>query len=327
VPLPRDPAPLLRVEGLRKRFDMRGRVRLTALDGVSFELNAGQILGVVGESGSGKSTLAKCLVGLLTPEDGRILYRGGEVGGASRLGRLHLHRAMQLIHQNPHSALNPLMSVGEAIAEPAWVHRLIDRHERHGFAQAMLQTVGLTPELAVRRPGELSGGQCQRVAIARALALRPKALIADEALSALDVAAQAQILELLADLRREQSLAVLLVSHQLPVVARVADRVLVMYLGRVVESGPTTRVLSDPAHPYTLGLLAAQPGAHRRGRRPSSALHGEIPSPLAIPSGCRFRTRCPRAQAICAEADPPRVSLADGHEAWCHLLKGSGGLR
>jgi oligopeptide transport system ATP-binding protein len=320
---------LLRVDALSKSFDVRARgarvsgrraaSRLTALDGVSLELASGRVLGLVGESGSGKSTLAKCLVRLIEPDGGRMLYRGRDVSAARGAQLMAVRRAMQLIYQNPYASLNPLIDAGEAIAEPAWVHGLIERRERRSFAKEMLQLVGLSPGIAARRPAELSGGERQRVAIARAMAVQPEILIADEAVSSLDVSAQAQILDLLGSLRKDRGVGILLISHQLPIVSQLADTVAVMYLGRVVELGPAARVFAAPGHPYTVALLAAQPGAHRRGQRRVPALHGEIPSPLAIPSGCRFRTRCPRAEAICAAVDPPRVELGAGHSAWCHF--------
>jgi oligopeptide/dipeptide ABC transporter ATP-binding protein len=321
---------LLDADGLVKRFAVGGgglRVpgrrlhapMLTALDGVSLAIGAHEAIGVVGESGSGKSTLAKCLVALLAPDAGTVRLRGADVAGLRGAELQGLHRAVQMVFQNPYASLNPLIDAGEAIAEPAWVHRLIERSERHAYAAELLARVGLDAEIAQRRPRELSGGQRQRVAIARALAVRPQLLIADEAVSALDVSVQAQILDLLRSLRAERGIGILFISHQLSVVASIADTVLIMYLGRIVESGPTARVFAKPAHPYTAGLLAAQPGRHRSSQRRAPALKGEIPSPLAIPSGCRFRTRCPRAEAICAEVDPPRVQTAPGHEAWCHF--------
>jgi oligopeptide transport system ATP-binding protein len=326
-------APLLEVEALTRRFAVnrgglgeapwRRASELTALDGVSFAMAPRQAIGVVGESGSGKSTLAKCLVRLLEPDAGTVRYRSVDVAGLRGPPLERFHRAVQLVFQDPYASLNPLMSAGEAIAEPAWVHRLIDRRERHAFATELLETVGLSPVLADRRPRELSGGQRQRVAIARAMAVRPELLIADEALSALDVSVQAQILSLLRALRKDRGIGILFISHQLSVVSRIAETVLIMYLGRIVESGPTDRVFSKPAHPYTAGLLAAQPGRHRQGQRRTPALKGEIPSPLAIPSGCRFRTRCPRAEAICAVVDPPRVQTGPGHAAWCHFAEDS----
>jgi oligopeptide transport system ATP-binding protein len=322
-------AMLLRVDSLAKGFASRaGRLsatpwrpapRLVALDGVSFDLAPGQIVGVVGESGSGKSTLAKCLVRLVEPDRGTVRYRDEDVVEMRGARLAGLRRAVQLVYQDPYSSLNPLMSAGDAIAEPAWVHRVIERRERRAYAGELLELVGLSPATAVRRPRELSGGQRQRVAIARAMAVRPEVLIADEAVSALDVSIQAQILNLLGDLRADKGVSILFISHQLSVVSRIADAVLIMYLGRIVESGPAASVFATPAHPYTVGLLAAQPGRHRRRQRRTPALKGEIPSPLAIPSGCRFRTRCPRAEAICEAVDPPRVQTGPGHAAWCHF--------
>ncbi len=319
---------MLKVDGLGKSFTVRRSARslchgdsasrLTALDGIDLQLAPGEILGIAGESGSGKSTIAKCLVGLLRPDAGSVHYRGVEVATARGRQLESLRRGMQLIYQNPYSSLNPLMSVGEAIAEPAWVHGLIARRERQAFVREMLSLVGLGAEIGERRPGELSGGQRQRVAIARAMAVRPDVLIADEAVSGLDAANQSRILDLLAELRDDRDLGILLITHQLSVLARLADRVLIMYLGRIVESGPAVQVLRTPGHPYTAGLIAAAPGAHRRSRRRAPALHGEIPSPLAVPSGCRFRTRCPRADAICA-TDPPAVEVGPGRYARCHF--------
>jgi peptide/nickel transport system ATP-binding protein len=321
--------PVLEVDGLRKSFTVRRSTalpghgdsasRLTALDGIHLQLAPGEIVGIAGESGSGKSTIAKCLVGLLRPDAGRVRYRGIEVETARGRQLAALRRGMQLIYQNPYASLNPLMNVGEAIAEPAWVHGLIERRERQAFARETLGLVGLDAEIGARRPAELSGGQRQRVAIARAMAVHPEVLIADEAVSGLDAAAQSRILDLLAKLRDDRNVGILLISHQLSVLARLADRVLIMYLGRIVESGPAAQVLCAPGHPYTAGLIAAAPGAHRRSRRRAPALHGEIPSPLAVPSGCRFRTRCPRAEAICATVDPPAVEVGPGRHAWCHF--------
>jgi oligopeptide/dipeptide ABC transporter ATP-binding protein len=210
------------------------------------------------------------------------------------------------------------MSVGEAVAEPAWVHGLIEKRERREWALEMLDLVGLSATAATRRPRELSGGQRQRVAIARSMAVSPQMLIADEAVSALDMSVQAQILNLFSQLREDQEVAVLFIAHQLSVVAHIADDVLVMYLGAVVESGPVDQVFASPSHPYTMALLSAQPGKHRRNQR-APALSGELPSPTEIPSGCRFRTRCPMAQDICAEVAPPVVAISDRHVAACHF--------
>jgi oligopeptide transport system ATP-binding protein len=321
--------PILSVDQLTKRFvaarGVADTVRrnpapvVTAVDGVSLDVAPQQIVGVVGESGSGKSTLAKCLVRLLEPEAGTMTFRGDDIRAMRGKSLSQFRRAVQLIYQDPYSSLNPLMSVGDAIAEPAWVHGLIEKKDRVEWASSMLDLVGLSQASADRRPRALSGGQRQRVAIARSMAVQPEVLVADEAVSALDVSVQAQILNLFLRLREEQGVAIIFIAHQLSVVAHVADTVQVMYLGAIVEAGPVGQVFAAPGHPYTRALLSAQPGKHRRDQRRTPALTGEIPSPTAIPSGCRFRTRCPMAQDICREVAPPPVDLGDGRKAWCHF--------
>jgi peptide/nickel transport system ATP-binding protein len=327
--MPASPDALLRVEGVSKAFaarrDLADVIRrrrhgLVALDGVSFELREHQALGVVGESGSGKSTLAKCLVRLEEPDSGTVTLGGRDVRAAGRKELASLRRSMQLIYQDPYSSLNPLMTVGQAVTEPAVVHGIIpDGQTRADWTREILNLVGLPASVASRRPSQLSGGQRQRVAIARAMAVRPTLLIADEPVSALDVSIQAQILNLFEKLRVEQGLAMIFISHQLGVVAHMADTIMVMYLGRVVETGPAREVFRRPAHPYTVGLLESQPGLHRRATATKAALKGEIPSPLNIPTGCRFRTRCPMAQEICKTVDPPAAQLGSGHLSWCHF--------
>lgn len=324
-----DAEPLLVVREVSKAFvtrrGVRDRVtggpaqRLVAVDGVSFEMAAHQAVGIVGESGSGKSTLAKCLIKLVPPDSGTVTFGATDVTAAGGKQLARVRRAMQLVYQDPYSSLNPLMTVKQAVTEPAKVHGLISGDQRDAHANELLDLVGLSASVADRRPNELSGGQRQRVAIARAMSVRPELLIADEPTSALDVSVQAQILNLFTKLRDEQGVAIILISHQLPVVSHLTDTMLVMYLGRVVESGPTEDVFKNPGHPYTAALLATQPGRHRRGRRDQPALRGEIPSPMEIPSGCRFRTRCPIAQPICHEVDPAAVTVGDRHSAWCHF--------
>ena len=326
--MPASAEAILRVERLSKTFEARRDLRdivhrrrrvLVAIDGVSFELRARQALGVVGESGSGKSTLAKCLVRLEEPDSGTVTLDGRDVRAARGAELASVRRSMQLIYQDPYSSLNPLMTVGQAISEPAVVHGIVPAGRTvDDWTSESLDLVGLPASISRRRPSQLSGGQRQRVAIARAMAVRPDLLIADEPVSALDVSIQAQILNLFARLRADQGLAMIFISHQLGVVAHMADVIMVMYLGRIVESGPAQTVFRHPAHPYTVGLLESQPGFHRRSQR-RAALKGEIPSPLNIPSGCRFRTRCPMAQAICATVDPPQVELGTGHFSWCHF--------
>ncbi len=314
--------PLLSVGGLSKAFVLRGRGagrRLVALDDVSLDVRTHEIVGVVGESGSGKSTLAKCLVRLVEPDAGRVRFDGREVLELRGKALARVRRRMQMIYQDPYSSLNPLLSVGEAIAEPARFHGLIDKGRGREHVRASLEVVGLNEQLADRRPRELSGGQRQRVAIARAMAVRPDLLLADEAVSALDVSIQAQILNLFADLRDEHGVAIVFIAHNLSVVAHLADRVNVMYLGAIMESGPTRAVFAAPGHPYTAALLGAQPGRHRRGTAAKPVLRGEIPSALDVTTGCRFRTRCPLARDVCAEQAPPAVDLGDGRVARCHF--------
>lgn len=294
--------------------------RLMALDDVSLRLGPTETLGVVGESGSGKSTLAKAIVRLVAPDSGAIRFRGNDLLSLKGAQLDDARRRLQLIYQDPYSSLNPRLPVGVAISEPARVHGFVDRASAANLTVQLMEQVGLSPTLAGRRPRAFSGGQRQRVAIARALAARPDALLADEAVSALDVSIQAQILNLFTELQTELGLAMIFISHQLSVVAHIADRVAVMYLGRIVEMGTKRELFSTPAHPYTVGLLESQPGRHRRGGARPPALRGEIPSPLEIPHGCRFRTRCPLARQICAEVDPPPVRLSETHSSRCHVL-------
>ncbi|HKG04053.1 MAG TPA: ABC transporter ATP-binding protein [Conexibacter sp.] len=312
---------LLSVRGLSKAFQLRGRVsrRLVALDDVSLDVRTHEIVGVVGESGSGKSTLAKCLVRLVEPDAGTVEFHARDVLSLRGRELARARRQMQMVYQDPYSSLNPLMSVGAAIAEPARVHGLVRRGAEGEHVREALDVVGLNAALAARRPRELSGGQRQRVAIARAMAVRPELLLADEAVSALDVSIQAQILNLFASLRDEHGVAIVFIAHNLSVVAHIADRVNVMYLGAIVETGPTKEVFAAPGHPYTAALLDAQPGRHRRRTADRPVLRGEIPSPLNIPTGCRFRTRCPLAQDVCAEQAPPVVDLGGGRTARCHF--------
>jgi oligopeptide/dipeptide ABC transporter ATP-binding protein len=318
------------VRDLAKAFEVRGtfsaelrrtpRRRIVAIDGISLEVDRREVLGLVGESGSGKTTLARTLVRLVEPDAGTATFLGMDVFGANRAGLRAIRRRMQLIYQDPYQSLDPMQLVGDAIAEPARVHRITDgRASERALVGELLESVGLRPSDADRFPRQLSGGQRQRVAIARALAVQPEMLIADEAVSALDVSVQAQIINLFADLAQERHLAMIFVSHQLAVVAKLAHRVAIMYLGRIVEVGRTQQVFRTPRHPYTAALLAAHPDPQKVRQRQASALRGELPSADAIPAGCRFRSRCPMAQAICETIDPPPVDLGDGHLAWCHF--------
>lgn len=322
--------PLLLTEHLVKTFPVRRSLtqvvrrspkqRLIALDDVSVSLRAGQVLGIVGESGSGKSTLAYCLVRLLSVDSGKVWVGSQDLDELSGSALREFRRRIQLVFQDPYSSLNPRLTVGRAIAEPARVHDLMDREGEATMVSELLERCGLRGQDAARYPRQLSGGQRQRVAIARALAVKPDILIADEAVSALDVSVQAQILNLFSELQADLGLGIIFITHQLAVISHLATDVVVLYLGRVMESGPARSVLGGSRHPYTRGLLQAQPAVHGERERRHPALRGELPSALQMPSGCRFHTRCPLAEPICTEVDPPPVEVAPGHFSRCHVL-------
>jgi oligopeptide transport system ATP-binding protein len=322
------PAPsLLSVTDLEKSFAARGSMfrrsggrRAIAVDGVSLAVARGEKLGIVGESGSGKTTLARCLIRLIEPDAGRIEFDGADVTHAPRGELQHIRRRMQMVFQDPYSSLNPRVRIGEAIAEPARIHGVIQRGEGLAHVHRLLELVGLPATAADRYPRQLSGGQRQRVAIARALSVEPEFLIADEPVSALDVSIQAQILNLLDDLVSSLSLTMVFIAHQLSVVRHVSDRVAIMYLGRVVEIAPAEEIFRSPQHPYTVGLLEAAPRPDPTLRRRSPAIRGDIPSPFDIPSGCRFRTRCRFVEERCASDDPALRAAEPGHEVACHVL-------
>jgi oligopeptide/dipeptide ABC transporter ATP-binding protein len=319
--------PLLRIEGVSKTFvaasglpgGKRGdRAQVRALDDVSLAVARHETVALVGESGSGKSTLARVAMRLVEPDEGRVLLDGQDLLAMDRARLIAARRRIQMVFQDPYSSLNPRRSVGYAVAEPARVHEIVSKGEQAAYVQSLLERVGLPARLAGRLPRELSGGQRQRVAIARALAVKPEVLVADEAVSALDVSVQAQILNLFETLRSELDLTMLFISHQLPVVAHVADRVAVMYLGRIVELGAPADLFARPAHPYTAGLIEAQPGRHRRNAPPATRRHSDVPAAELIERGCSYRDRCPLATQVCHETQPPMVSVGIGRHAACH---------
>jgi oligopeptide/dipeptide ABC transporter ATP-binding protein len=312
-------APLLELENLSRSFPVRdalGRAKgaVRAVDGVSLSVPEGTVLAIVGESGCGKSTLGRVALRLIEPEAGAIRFMGQDLRALSQAELRRRRRDMQLIFQDPFASLDPRMTVEQAVAEPLRLHGIVPRAQERDEVAALLARVGLRPEQARRWPHEFSGGQRQRIAIARALASRPRLVIGDEPVSALDVSVQAQVINLLQDLIRDLGLTFVLISHDLGVVRHIADRVAVMYLGRIVEEGPTDAVFRAPRHPYTRALLAAVPG--QGGGKPA-LLDGDIPSPIDPPSGCRFRTRCPFAEKLCAEQAPPLEGAA--HRAACHF--------
>jgi oligopeptide/dipeptide ABC transporter ATP-binding protein len=322
--------PLIEATALSKHFEVGGgglfglrkATMLRAVDEVSFSINAGETLGLVGESGCGKSTLGRLLLRLIEPTSGRVAFDGNEITGIGRMEMRGFRRSMQIIFQDPYGALNPRMSVEDIIAEPLLIHGARMNAETRGKVAQMLEKVGLPARALDRFPHEFSGGQRQRIGIARALVLHPRLIVCDEAVSALDVSVQAQIVNLLQDLQREMGLTYLFIAHDLSVVRHISDRVAVMYLGKVVEVADKATIYAAPLHPYTQALIAAVPAQHpaQRSRGKRQRIAGDIPSALNPPSGCRFHTRCPHVMPVCRETAPPLRTTAPGHQAACHLL-------
>jgi len=321
-------APLLTVSDLKTWFPIRkglfsqvvGHVK--AVDGVSFDVNAGETLGLVGESGCGKTTVGRTLLRLIPATGGRVQFQGQDVFALEGEALRALRREMQIIFQDPYSSLNPRMDVANIVGEPLLVHGVAKGSELTDRVGALLKRVGLLPEHMSRYPHEFSGGQRQRIGIARALALNPKFIVCDEAVSALDVSIQAQVINLLDELQDELGLSYLFIAHGLGVVRHISDRVAVMYLGRIVEMGPVDAVFEDPQHPYTKALLSAIPRPIPGRKKTRTILQGDVPSPINPPAGCHFHTRCPVAVDRCKTgAYPDARPVGPGHSASCHLIK------
>ncbi len=320
-------APLLEVRDLVKRFPITGGwlgreiESVHAVSGVSFDLMAGETLGVVGESGCGKSTTGRCILRLIEPTSGTVRFEGRDVTHAGKDELRALARDMQIIFQDPYASLNPRMTVAAIVGEALTIHKLApDRAQYEARIVELLRTVGLSPDHMRRYPHEFSGGQRQRIGIARALAVSPKLIVCDEAVSALDVSIQAQVINLLEDLQQQLGLTYIFIAHDLSVVEHISDRVAVMYLGRIVEIASARKLYTEPLHPYTEALLAAVPVPDPRVKRKRIPLVGDVPSPIRPPTGCHFHTRCPIAQFPRCSTDVPELKeSSDGHRVACHF--------
>ncbi|MBM3548863.1 MAG: dipeptide ABC transporter ATP-binding protein [Alphaproteobacteria bacterium] len=324
------PAPFIEVDNLVKHFPIRkgffssseaGTVR--AVDGISFTVARGETLGLVGESGCGKSTTGRLMLRLIDPTSGALRYDGTDLARVSPKQMRERRRELQIIFQDPFSSLNPRMTVESIICEPLVIHGIGNSASRRARAHELLDVVGLARSYANRYPHEFSGGQRQRIGIARALALRPQFIVCDEPVSALDVSIQAQVINLMQDLQKEFGLTYLFISHNLAVIRHIADRVAVMYLGKIVELTDKHSLYADPKHPYTQALLSAIPIANPDRKRQRVVLTGDVPSPINPPSGCHFHTRCPYAEARCKAIEPPLSDVGGGHQVACHLVQPS----
>ena len=317
--------PLLKVEDLKVHFPVRKGIfsrtvgHVHAVDGVNFELEEGETLGIVGESGCGKTTTGMAVLQLLEATDGKVWYQGRNLNDLDRKQMRSLRKEIQIIFQDPYSSLNPRMTVRRILDGPMKIHQICNSKQRKERIAYLLDKVGLTQEQADRYPHEFSGGQRQRIGIARALALSPKLVIGDEPVSALDVSIQAQIINLLIDLQKEFNLSYIIIAHDLAVVEYLCDRIAVMYLGKIVELTSYRNLYSTPKHPYTQALLSAVPVADPRAGRHRTLLHGDVPSPINPPSGCRFHPRCNQVMDVCRREQPVLKEVEPGHLAACHL--------
>ena len=322
---PETARPLLSVRDLRKRFAIRGGIlsrvvdQVHAVDGVSFDIEAGETLGVVGESGCGKSTTGRCILRLIEPSSGEVWFQGADVMKMDHNALQAMRRDMQIIFQDPYASLNPRLTIGAIIGEALMIHKLVkSRQAMEDRVVQLLETVGLRPDHMRRFPHEFSGGQRQRIGIARALAVEPKLLICDEPVSALDVSIQAQVINLLEDLQEQFGLTYLFIAHDLSVVEHISTRIAVMYLGRVVEIAPAAELYDTPIHPYSEALLSAVPIPDPTVKRKRIMLEGDVPNPIRPPSGCHFHTRCPIARPDCSQRSPVLEEKRPGHWAACH---------
>jgi oligopeptide/dipeptide ABC transporter ATP-binding protein len=318
--------PLVKARGLTKVFVLRrglfGRRRqvIRALEGVDLSVNERETVGVVGESGCGKTTLGRCLLRLIEPTSGQVLFRGEDLLKLDQVTLRRRRREFHMVFQNPYASLNPRMNVFSLVSEPLRTHTDLQGQALTDQVVELLQQVGLAGEHLYRYPHEFSGGQLQRIAIARALATHPSFLVLDEPTSALDVSVQAQIINLLQDLRARFGLTYLFISHDLSVVQHISDRIVVMYLGKVMESGTTDTIFNDPQHPYTQALISSTPVLDPQSRRQRIILPGNVPSPASPPSGCPFHPRCPKRIAVCSQVEPRLIEVREGHWVACHLV-------